>query len=212
MLPAPANDLKTRALDLPLPPGDESLNIEPLHLDSETIAGANHDGMAACGRTETEPDVWYHFTAPSTGRFNITTNGTWEMWGANIIGMDTVLSLHRPDGTPIPGLCNDDMDSFNRDSLLEWPLLRGEEVLVRVSRFGDSPGTTFMLTANLFPPELACIFDFDRDGDLDGLDLAKFAEYFQANDLKLDINWNSAIDDDDFTAMSDDFARPACAQ
>jgi len=144
MLPAPANDLKTTALDLPLPPGDETLNIEPLHLDNQTIAGANHDGMATCGYTETEPDVWYRFIAPSTGRFNVTTYGTWDMWGIGT-GMDTVLSLHRPDGTPIPGMCNDDVESSTRDSLLELPLLRGEELLVRVSRFRNSTGTTFRI-------------------------------------------------------------------
>jgi hypothetical protein len=68
-----------------------------------------------------------------------------------------------------------------------------------------------MLTANLFPPELACIFDFDRDGDIDGQDLAKFSEYYQTNDMALDINWNNLIDDDDFTAMTNNFGYNNCA-
>lgn len=79
--------------------------------------------------------------------------------------MDTVLSLHRADGVQIdstscsddwpstaPGACTANDSGLPRDSAIEVPVIGGNSVYVRVSRYGASYGGRFVLN-HAFVPE-----------------------------------------------------------
>lgn len=92
---------------------------------------ATNDGEASCGAAETSPDVWFLYTAGTSGTVDFNTLGS---------SFDTVLSLH----TSCPGTstnqlaCNDDWNSLQ--SRLTHEMSLGEEVVVRVSGFGGDTG------------------------------------------------------------------------
>ena len=136
-----------------------------------------------------EPDVWFLFEAPEAGIFHANTCGSNDMYGEDT-GMDTVLSLHSPaDGSQLnPEACNDDFSSsccpdactetdmgYLRDSAVALSMNQYEAVLIRVSRCGDSQGGRFFLNAHFVSGEI-CIGDFDEDKDVDGKDLATYAQ------------------------------------
>jgi len=166
------HDIRGRILKPGPPPHDSKSSPKTVHLlsaSSETLVGATNDGTASCGSSTGEPDVWYHFTAPTAGTLHVNTCGTADQWGTDT-GMDTVISLHSPlDGSELLGMCNDDVSGGNdaaacgaatRDSALAIDLFAGQPVLVRVSRFGGSLGGAHLLIAS---------FDAMPDSDGDGV-------------------------------------------
>ncbi|MEM7163984.1 MAG: hypothetical protein AAF581_00885 [Planctomycetota bacterium] len=120
-----------------------------------TLLGATNDGDAACGSSQSSPDVWFSYTATCTGTAFINTCGTNDTGGVNQ-GMDTVLSVH----TACPGTsgnqldCNDDWPSgsdpaacttsnsgLNRDSAVAVSVISGQQLFIRVATFGTTaPG------------------------------------------------------------------------
>lgn len=105
---------------------------------------ASNDGSADCGSSESNPDIWYRFTAPAgnNGVLTLTTCGSRDNAGADT-GPDTVLSVH--SGCPGTGgnelICNDDgfeAGCSTLDSLVSVFLTGGQTVLVRVSHFGNT--------------------------------------------------------------------------
>ena len=91
---------------------------------------ATNDGEASCGAAETSPDVWFRYTAGTSGTVDFNTLGS---------SFDTVLSLHTscPGTTTNQLACNDDWNSLQ--SRLTHEMSMGEEVVVRVSGFyGDT--------------------------------------------------------------------------
>ncbi len=82
---------------------DDCANATPIGegtFSGDTSAATN-DGSAACGASETSPDVWYSFTPPEDCLLMVNTCGSLY---------DTVLSIHSGcPGTPDNELaCNDD--------------------------------------------------------------------------------------------------------
>ncbi len=162
--PVPGYDSQSSPLYLP--------NLEPpLEV---TLVGATHDGESSCGATYEEPDVWFLFESPVSGTLIAATCGSNDLYGEDT-GIDSVLSIHQPNGNQFPGACNDDYDEVGSplpmacdavdfgtklDSVMTRHLLPGEAVLVRVSRYAGSYGGRFLLSYS---------FEEDPDSDGDGL-------------------------------------------
>lgn len=159
--PVPDNDMKTSAQVV-------VTSDPPVQA---TLVGSSDDGDADCGSAADEPDVWYRFAAPQSGIFIAATCGSNDRYGPDT-GMDTVLSLHELGGTQIAGACNDDFTSSladacagvdqdaQRDSALALHMNAGQEILVRVSRYGGTYGGRFTLNYG---------FELDSDSDGDGI-------------------------------------------
>jgi hypothetical protein len=58
------------------------------------------------------------------------------------------------------------------------------------------------------PGECRC--DFDQDGDVDGSDLALFADRYAIGDLQVDLDSSGCVDDKDLAIMAADFGRTHC--
>jgi len=92
-------------------------------------SSATNDGSGSCGASGTSPDIWFSFTAPSTGTYTIDSCGS---------GYDTVLSaMSTCYGTELA--CND--DSCGLQSSLTLALASGESILIRVAGFGGAVGS-----------------------------------------------------------------------
>jgi hypothetical protein len=165
----PANDAPSDATDIT----NTSLEL------NGTLLGADIDGVASCGHADEEPDVWYAYTAPYAGVLHINTCGTHDQFVTDT-GMDTVLSLHRPDGSQFDGACNDDAVGGNdatacagadlgneRDSALQRIVHGGETVLARVSRYGYPYGYPDGGAQFLVNNSFEVLADSDEDGYAD---------------------------------------------
>jgi hypothetical protein len=145
-------------------------NVSAGGIFNGTLVGASYataEGGATCGDSATNPDVWYVFVAPCSGRLTASTCGTHDAGGVNT-GIDTVLSLHTGCGPGTEVACNDDavvgtpcgdLDAaFIRDSFLSRDLNPGESILIRVSRFGvGAPAAgTFRLNIAFSVPNDEC--------------------------------------------------------
>jgi len=62
-------------------------------------------------------------------------------------------------------------------------------------------------TLNAVPP---CEGDFDHDGDVDGSDLAFFADAYALGSPKADLNNDGSVDADDVAVFAADFGRTDC--
>ena len=110
-----------------------------------TLYNATPSGSASCGTSNSNPDVWYVFTAPCNGTLVVDTCGSHDWDGVTDTGVDTVLSVHSACvGTTANQLaCNDDatipgctQSGAARDSRVSVSLTRDQVVRIRVSHFG----------------------------------------------------------------------------
>jgi hypothetical protein len=133
---------------LPAQPGNDSCQSAPV-LKPGTVVGtttnSTNDGAAPCGASGGSPDVWYRYTAASSGTAVITTC-------AKATNFDSVLSVH----TACPGsianeiACNDDSCGFDIvPSTLSFPVGAGNDYFIRVAGYNSEVGE-FELT--LTPP------------------------------------------------------------
>jgi hypothetical protein len=124
--------------------------------DAEQIAGedvfdfdntlARQDGPlhAECAQESRQPrtdkDVWYCWTAPCTGTAFAHT--------CNLTPVDTKMIVYEgctcPPAEPSLVACNDDdvCDFDSRQSQVAFPVVQGEQYLVRVGAFSDTKGGT----------------------------------------------------------------------
>ncbi|MEE4363856.1 MAG: hypothetical protein V2J08_07970 [Desulfotignum sp.] len=153
-----------------------------------TLAAAANDGSASCDFASDQPDFWYSYKVRAPGLLSVNTCGTNDLGGQDT-GMDTILSLHTDctdiAGSELPGACNDDwtfdpgfsclgVDSGDlRDAAVTLPVTGGQDILIRVSKTGDTPADEFVLNVTL--EAAACPGDFDKDQDVDGKDAAQLA-------------------------------------
>jgi len=56
-----------------------------------------------------------------------------------------------------------------------------------------------------------CPGDYDRDNDVDGMDLAAFADYYWSNDPEADLNGDSFVDEEDIEKFAENFGKRPCA-
>jgi len=156
-------------IDTSPPANDDCSEALEIGLGSHTgsLIRATNDGEQNCSSTE-QPDVWYRFTAPSTGELRITTCGTNDLGGEDV-GMDTVLSVHGEtcsttsnnvlecnDDAPA-GICGSSDQGLRRDSAVSLHVRKGDILLVRVSKHASSQSGRFNLAISYL--------SIDSDGD-----------------------------------------------
>jgi hypothetical protein len=80
------------------------------------------------------------------------------------------------------------------------------------TNYDNYPG--FWYTVGASPPVNDCSGDFNNDGDVDGSDLATFAEEFGrtdcAGDCEGDFNGDNDVDGSDLATFATDFGRTDC--
>jgi len=133
--------------------------------NSYTLISATNDGSATCGLSASNPDVWFTFTAPYSGRLIAATCGSNDFPQADQ-GIDTVLSLHSgcPGTTANQIACSDDTSDpdcyqvgTNRyDSYLAYNIAAGETVKFRVSKYNTSALGRFNFYVRLIPSNAEC--------------------------------------------------------
>ncbi len=135
------SDLACCSVGVGGPSNDNCANAIPLAVavpEAGTLTLATNDGTASCGVSAANPDVWYSFTAPSDGTYLFATCGS-----NAISGIDTAIALFDTCGGIELG-CDDDHgglcvpSSSGLDSAIEYPMLAGDSVLLRVSHFGTA--------------------------------------------------------------------------
>lgn len=167
--------------DGPTSPENDSMNTPQqvgLGQYSGTLVAATSDGTASCG-SDGQPDIWFRYTAPSTGILQVSTCGTHDMNGTDN-GTDTVLSIRSDDGAEEFN-CNDDWNasvdpascssldvSAKRDSYVEYSIQTNESVLIRVANYPGSPANDILVNTDLF-------VDSDGDGYRDETDNCPFS-------------------------------------
>ncbi len=135
-----------------------------------TLMGATLDGSSGCGG-ESQPDVWYSYTAPTAGTVQIDTCGTNDLGGTDQ-GTDTILSVHSgcPGTTANQLACNDDSASGNvplacsetdiggtrRDSALSLSMSQGQTILIRITKYSGAQLGSFFLNIAMQPANDEC--------------------------------------------------------
>jgi len=131
-----------------------------------SLAAATPSGTLACSFAPDQPDTWYRYTAPINGTLHVNTCGTNDTGGIDM-GMDTIVSVHDPGcaGTLLSALtCNDDWPSGSdplactaddqanpRDSAVTVPVMQGQTVVVRVSKYPSSSAGDYVVNASVVP-------------------------------------------------------------
>jgi hypothetical protein len=107
------------------------------------ITGATLDGSSACG--DGLRDVWFEFTAPYAGDFQIDT--------CDAVGFDTIVSV-RPGCLASEYACGDDSACpFNADrSVVTRTFAAGEMVLIRVAAASNPAGAFVLNITDVTPP------------------------------------------------------------
>ncbi|MHC4990538.1 MAG: hypothetical protein ACYTGC_06115 [Planctomycetota bacterium] len=125
---------------------DHAFDVLSGEIVSGNLTNATSDGASPCSGNS-NPDVWYRFTAPSDGLLIASTCDTNDLPGIDQ-GMDTVVSVH--SGCPGDSMntleCDDDegppdcgdLDIGARlDSVVAVHLTYGQTVLIRVTHYAD---------------------------------------------------------------------------
>lgn len=111
-------------------------------------SAASTDGPNPPGCTQLNRDVWFAWTAPSTGTFTVETCG--------LASIDTVLAAYAgtscPPGTPLA--CND--DSCSLQSRITFNANGGSTYLLRVGVFGGSTGGSGQIRVQAGGPSGGC--------------------------------------------------------
>ncbi len=136
---------------------------------TSNLGCATNDGNSSCDGTNSA-DVWYAYTAPTTGTLRIRTCNSND-FGGDDMGTDTILAVFSdcPGGGGTEIACNDDWPSGNyinscpgsdvgatRDSAVAMPITIGETVYIRVSHYYFSTPGEIFLTAFVSPPNDDC--------------------------------------------------------
>ena len=113
---------------------DSMININATGSVSFTTVSASTDGpsIPGCGAGSIFNDVWFCFTAPSSGLFTVSTCGG--------TGLDTVLAVYQGCGclalSSAPLGCND--DSCNTQSRLDFFAVAGQRYSIRLGSYAES--------------------------------------------------------------------------
>ncbi len=135
--PVPGNDLKQNAW-----------HLEGTVTVTGTTIGATNaffDAMYCDGSYDQSPDVWYTYSAVTTGPLTVDTCGS---------GFDTRISIIRPDDVILG--CNDDATNCaNRGSRLTVNVAAGQGYYIRVSGYQGLTGT-FTLRTSIISANNSC--------------------------------------------------------
>lgn len=162
----------------------------PLELTGNTMAEAD-DFAPSCMARDGGRDVAFQFTAPETGRYDISTVGS---------SFDTVLSVRRDCGGAEIA-CNDDAERGRETgSSLTVDLAACETVILVVDGFsgGESGSVVLRVTSR----ESRCDDGVDNDGDgfsdyrYDNTGDPGCGSVVDANELDLLVECDDAVDND----------------
>lgn len=151
--------------------------------------------------------------------WNVYESGNnWDTPGA--LGSDdrgsTVLGTFSPSNT---GRCNIILNSNGVAVVQSWvdnPASNHGFIIANDSAndgadFDSSEGVTAEDRPELtisYTPGVGCNnADFDEDGDVDGVDLADFVDYYAAGDLEADLNGDDSVDGADIEVFAEEFGR-----
>lgn len=146
-----------------------------------TTCGALDDDSASCGGAAASEDLVYLWTAPTTGTYGFSLEGS---------AYDTVVYVKDAGCTEL--VCNDDM--IGLQSYAELAVTAGAQYYVTVDGFSTGRCGDFFL-------DISIPLDSDGDGVSDGLDMCT------GDDASGDSDYDGICDDIDFT-LAAAFAGP----
>lgn len=136
---------RPRLSSLDTPSNDFCANAIPVVEGSYTgdTCSATNDGMESCTESSS-PDVWFAFTATSTGTITVNTEGS---------DYDTALSVHSacPGDETTEIACNDDCKGLT--SCVTFDAVAGNTYQIRVGGFDEFSAGSFKL--NILDPSAA---------------------------------------------------------
>ncbi|MBI5864096.1 MAG: hypothetical protein HZB38_06275 [Planctomycetes bacterium] len=207
------------------PANDNCAAATPI-LNGNTLIGnllcASNDGSADCGSSDTNPDIWYQFTAGgSPGTLRLSMCGTRNNAGADT-GPDTALSVHGgcPGTIGNELVCNDDgfiAGCNTLDSRTFLALSPNQNVKIRVSHFGDTAfrvGNGVTVLHADFGCARPCPGDVNFDGIVSLSDLAVVLSHFGSTypqalyDPAADLNCDGSITLQDLANLLSTFGIP----
>ena len=151
---APANNTCANAQIIP---------SAPASLTGTLVNATNEGANSGCGITAASPDVWYAFTACTTGTLTVSTCGTHDLPGQDL-GVDTVLSIYDACGGTELACSDDDSQCSSldlgtiRDSVINLSVTAGQSMLIRVANYNNGLTGSFKLNVNLAAPNNNCVF------------------------------------------------------
>ena len=138
-----------------------------------STAGATTDGPTeanlgfCCGDLQVNQDLWFLYTAPSSGVARVTLCGS---------NYDSKVAIYH--GTACPSGPNTAIggndDSCGVQSVADFTCVLGEQYLIRVGGFQDAVGNVNMLVTS----PVVCPADFNNDGIIDIFDYLDFVSAF----------------------------------
>ncbi len=158
-------------------PNDACVSAAPLGLGTTfgSFLGTTPSGVPGCA--DGRPDLWYAYTAMSSGELSVDTCGTSDFPSVDA-GVDTSLSLHAGCGGTFivcntAGACAADDAGQVVDASFSYAMEAGETVYVRVvGGSPDDPGAGWFVLNTGFEP--GCVADRTGDGEVDISDLLSY--------------------------------------
>ncbi|MEM7165221.1 MAG: S8 family serine peptidase [Planctomycetota bacterium] len=148
-----------------------------------SLACATNDGVASCGTSSTNVDLWYQYTAPCAGSLTIDTCGSNDSGGIDA-GSDLVLAIYSQcpgdltselvcnDNWPTssnPAACSADDQGALLDAAATIAMTEAQTVWIRVSHSGATAAGTFVLNVDY---DCACDDITDLSCAVAGLDIS----------------------------------------
>ncbi|MFO0972019.1 MAG: dockerin type I repeat-containing protein [Phycisphaerae bacterium] len=125
---APPNDACSAAIVIP----GNAAAFNPTPFCTVGATSAPSDPEESCGFTTNSNTVWYSFSPCDNGRITVDTNGS---------DYDTVLSIFTGTcGSAAELACDDDSGTGLNSQLVNVPVVRGTDYLIKVADFGNPDG------------------------------------------------------------------------
>ncbi len=156
-----------------------------------TISGCSPSGSISLGH-----DVWFRYTAPSTGTATI------DLCGSNFPAAVAVYDLGRCPGLiDQPAAC-DTGACPGGQARVEFAIVEGAEYLIRV---GSLPGAAGGSAVMSIASGTACPADWNEDGSVNSNDISAFLatwlDSVQAGSLAADFSGDGAVNSNDISAF-----------
>jgi hypothetical protein len=187
------------------PANDDCVNAAPVTAGGTYVGStlcATRDGFSSCGLSGNQGrDVWYRFTAPSSGVLHLDTCGVAGSFR-------TLLSVHIgdicPANTSTQYACN--IDGCGSQSTLDVPVNAGASYLIRVAGYSANDMGIYELHVGFTG---ACYANCDASTIppvLNVNDFVCFQSRFAAANASADCDHNSTLNVNDFICFQSAFA------
>jgi hypothetical protein len=164
-----------------------------------TTDGPTHASCSFSGNNQITNDIWYSFTAATSGTMTVATCGA---------SFDSKLAVY--SGTGCSNFesrlvaCND--SGCADDASVSIPVTAGQSFTFRVGGFNGAWGTGVLNVGIAVPPSCAwqndgCYADFNNDDAIDGDDVISFFGAWDAGNACADANNDDGVDGDDIVAF-----------